>query len=47
LGRLKVVDPSPTPKVVPIFAKRAEYVERETAEPSAANEFTGQVEDEL
>ena len=33
-GRLKVVEPSPTPYVVLMTEKRPEYVVRDTAEPS-------------
>lgn len=33
-GTLNVVEPSPVPKVVPMTAYKAEYVERLTAEPS-------------
>jgi hypothetical protein len=40
---LKVVEPLPTPKVVPIAVNNAEYVERETAEPSHNNQSVGAV----
>lgn len=42
-GRLKVVEPSPEPKVVPIAAKSAAYMVRLTAEPFAFSHPVGAV----
>jgi hypothetical protein len=40
-GTLKVVEPSPAPKVVPITLKRAAYVVRLTADPSQTSQPVG------
>jgi len=40
-GRLKVVDPFPAPKVVPVIANRALNVVLETADPLHSNHPVG------
>lgn len=42
-GRLKVVEPSPTPYVVPITQKRLAYVVRDMADQSEINHHVGAV----
>jgi hypothetical protein len=42
-GKLKVVDPSPVPYVVPIAENSAEYVVLLTAEPSHNNHPAGKI----